>query len=126
VEAAALLHVRGRKSTELVFVRCMAKGLFAGLWEPPRIPARNRHAARASLEAMLGADVSLDEQPVRRVEHVLSHRKLDVTVWEGTIARRPRAIGPLHRDRYDEVEVVTRKKLDVRGVSTLARRVLGE
>jgi len=125
IEAAALLRVKGRKSSDLVFVRCASKGLFAGMWEPPRIPARNRHAARASLEALLCADIELDDEPLRRVSHVLSHRKLDVTVWQGTIAKRPRTIGPTHRDRYDAVELVSPDALETRGVSTLAKRVLG-
>ena len=131
IEAAAILRVRGGDPQQVVVARCAEGGLFSGLWEAPRVSASaagrpvDEHIARASLEAMLGAAISLGRSPPRRFEHVLTHRLIDVTVWEGEIDRAPHAIGPAHGARYDAVDVVDAATLATRGVSTLARRVLG-
>lgn len=125
VEHAAVLRV-ARTQKGVVLARRAEGGLFAGLWEPPTVPARDVHEARASLEALLGADVKLGDEPVRRIEHVLTHRLLDVTVHEGTVARAPTVVGEAHRTRYDAVEIVPEDEASRRGISTLARKLLGQ
>jgi A/G-specific adenine glycosylase len=121
VEVAAILPRDGG----LVLARRVASGLFGGLWEPPRVSAKDVHAARASLEALVGSTVSLDPKPLRTVEHVLTHRVLDVSVHEGTLARAPKTVGAAHRDAYDAIEVVDLEDLEKRGISTLAKKILG-
>jgi A/G-specific adenine glycosylase len=121
IEVAAILPRKGG----LVLARRVASGLFGGLWEPPRVAAKDVHAARASLEALLGSDVTLTAEPLRRVEHVLTHRHLEVSVHEGTVARKPTKIGPAHRDAYDAIEVVPHEDLGKRGISTLAKKIIG-
>jgi A/G-specific adenine glycosylase len=114
-----------RRNGGFVLARCAPEGLFAGLWEPPRVEAKDVHAARASLEALLGSKVTLSEAPVRTIEHVLTHRVLDVKVYEATLSKPPRTVGEAHRDRYDALEIVPLAGLSARGVSTLARKMLG-
>lgn len=129
VEIAALLRVRGAPDDARVLARRVPGGLFGGMWEPPRVEARDPHAARASLEALLGVEVRLDGSPVRRVEHVLTHRVLDVAVFEGEIDRAPSGVGATHASVYDATEVVplssTLAGLSGRGIATLARKLLG-
>lgn len=121
IEVAAILPRKGG----LVLARRVATGLFGGLWEPPRVAANDVHAARASLEALIGSDVTLTPEPLRRVEHVLTHRHLEVSVHEGTTARAPKNVGPAHRDAYDAIEVVPLADLGKRGISTLAKKIIG-
>ncbi|MBI2392660.1 MAG: A/G-specific adenine glycosylase [Deltaproteobacteria bacterium] len=121
-EIAAVLRVRGGDESARVLVRRAPHGLFAGLWEPPRVSARDRHAARAELEATLGVKVRFDEAPARQVEHVLTHRHLEIAVHQGVVDRPPTAIAS--NAAWDAVEVVRPRDLDRRGVSTLARKLL--
>ncbi len=135
VEIAAILTMAG--SDDVLLARCAPSAksrLFVGLWEPLRVTTRDVHAARAMLESSLGIDVKLDDVPVRRVEHVLTHRHLDVSVHRGTIARAPRlpSLPSLmkskrteHDERYDELAFVSLSKLGERGVSSLAKKLLG-
>ena len=99
-EYAALLRVRGEERT--VLARRAGDGLFAGMWEPPRVVAKARHEARSRLSALLGVEVVLEDRAKRRVQHVLTHRLLDVTVHEGVIDRAPRGAA----SDYDAVELV--------------------
>jgi A/G-specific adenine glycosylase len=123
IEIAAVLRRAG--DDRVVLARCAPDGLFAGLWEPPRVTTRDPYAARAALEAMLGGEVTLAEAPVRDVEHVLTHRHLQIAVYEGTLTRAGGwELGPARRDRYDAVELVDLAQLEDRGVSTLARKLL--
>lgn len=123
-EIAAVLRLKGRDGVLLARCAPSAKSrLFVGMWEPPRVGTHDAHAARAMLEAMLGVDVRLEPEPAGRIEHVLSHRHLDVVVHEGTLARAPRlADSP---ERYDELAFVPPSQLAERGVSSLAKKLLG-
>lgn len=119
--AAVLTHGDG-----VVLVRRVPEGLFGGMWEPPRVAARDpsepdRHAARAELEAALGVAISFDERPARKVEHVLTHRHLEIDVLSGAVDRAPTAV---QSAAWDRVEVVRPSELSRRGVSTLARKLL--
>lgn len=119
-EVALLLRVRGRDGN--VMVRRRAEGLFGGMWEPPRVPTRDRHAARATIEDALGITITLDDQRARKVEHVLTHRHLDVSVVTGVASRVPTRV---RGDDWDAVALVATCDLSARGVSTLARKLLG-
>ena len=122
-EIAAVLREPETQGDFVVLMRCSPTGLFAGMWEPPRVTTTDRHAARAALGELLGAEVTLHDAPSRRIEHVLTHRVLDVVVHQGTIARAPR---PVPRDaRYDACELVSLGALKERGVATLGKKLLG-
>lgn len=121
-EVAILLRVPGEDHASRVMVRRRADGLFGGMWEPPRIAARDRHAARAAIESALGITIELDAQRARKVEHVLTHRHLEVSVVSGIASRTPTAV---RFEEWDSVELVAPSDLASRGVSTLARKLLG-
>lgn len=122
-EVALLLRVKGRDGS--VMVRRKPEGLFGGLWEPPRIVSRDRHAARAAVEEALGVTITLDDQRARKVEHALTHRHLEVSVVSGVASRAPRGVRGVRGDDWDAVAVVSPSELATRGVSTLARKLLG-
>jgi A/G-specific adenine glycosylase len=125
-EIAAILRVVDGAASSVLLARCGADGLFAGLWEPPRVATIDVHAARASLAAMLGVDVVLERDEARHVEHVLTHRVLDVAVYNGTIDRVPAT--PDHvatSPRYDAWTLAPLDGLQDFGVSTFAKKVLG-
>jgi A/G-specific adenine glycosylase len=121
-EVAAVLRVDGG----VVLAKRAAEGLFAGLWEPPRLDARDRRQAADALAAMLGVAVTLGRKKARDVEHVLTHRTLEVAVYEGTASRRPSRVAAEFSERYVDVAVVPEAEIGARGVSTLARKVLGD
>jgi A/G-specific adenine glycosylase len=118
-ERAAVLRVDGG----VVLAKRAHDGLFGGLWEPPRLPAKPRASFSKALSKLLGVEVALAKKPAREVEHVLTHRTLRVDVYEGTSKQAPTAIAD--DDAYVDVAVVPIGEIDKRGVSTLARRVIG-
>ena len=98
-------------------------GLFGGMWEPPMVQRRGK-AARSALVRLLGGGVSSDVslRAAGRVEHVLSHRKLDVAVLVAQVTK-PETIGGLGVDQpdYDELRWCAPEQV---ALSTLARKVL--
>lgn len=121
VEAAFVLAVDGG----VVLAKRGEEGLFGGLWEPPRLEGGTRAEAARAITALLGVEPSLSRRRARVVEHVLTHRTLRVSVYEGTLAERPTKISRAHRDRYVALAVVPIGEIERRGVSTLAKKVLG-
>ena len=121
-EIATVLRVAGDKSDARVLVRRVHEGLFGGMWEPPRIEGRDKHAARAAIETALGVTVRLDDTRAKKVEHILTHRHLEVSVVTGVVDRVPSAV---RCDAWDKVELVQADQLGTKGISTLARKVLG-
>jgi A/G-specific adenine glycosylase len=90
--------------------------LFGGLWAPPMLQSEHgdrEAAARALAEAGIRAE--LDPEPSGHVQHVLSHRKLELRVWR---ARRARSRTRAHR------QPVTLQELGEVGIATLTRKVL--
>ena len=124
-ELAAVLRVAGGNETSILLARCVADGLFAGLWEPPRIATTDVHGARAALAAMLGVEVELEAKETRHVEHVLTHRVLEIAVHNGTMKTPPSMAGAPPHERYDQWELVPLDRLAARGVSTFAKKLLG-
>jgi A/G-specific adenine glycosylase len=122
-ELAAVLRVE--KAGGVLLAKRVDDGLFGGMWEPPRLAAPDRAGLVAALAEMLGVEVALSKRRARSVEHVLTHRELKVAVYEGAIDAAPKRIAKAYRDRYVEVAVVPLGEIDKRGVSTLARKILG-
>ena len=119
-EIAAVLRVHGDE--RVLLARCTKDGLFGGLWEPPRVTTHDRRRAQCELAASFGVDVDLAPKAKRSVEHVLTHRRLLVDVYEGVIARAPKT---RESERYDRFELVDLVALDRMGVATLGRKLLG-
>ena len=87
--------------------------LFGGLWCFPTQPGSDRVAAKQALRAH---DVKGRLQPTPRgeVTHVLSHRRLEVTVWRATAATA-KPSDTLRAFRLDELGAI--------GASTLTKKI---
>jgi A/G-specific adenine glycosylase len=93
--------------------------LFGGLWEPPGVEA-GVGAAR-SLAERLGVAASALE-PMGEVLHVLTHRRLRVTVMRGPLPARRR--WPIPGPDYDTARAVATADLSEMAHATLTRKVL--
>jgi A/G-specific adenine glycosylase len=111
VHAAALVARRGG---DVLLGRRRGDALFGGLWEPPMVEAPDAEAARAAVSA-----IAPSARAVGHVRHVLSHRRLEVTVLAG----RP-GEGATFPPLYEAVAFVPEADLGRYGVSTLARKLL--
>lgn len=116
--AAVVATVGGRGGRPLRVWLVRGRGaLFGGLWSPPMCETdegTDRAAARRALREQ-GIAARLGSQPHARVEHVLSHRRLDVGVWRATAARASRGA---------ERRAVSLEELPSLGVSALTRKLL--
>jgi A/G-specific adenine glycosylase len=99
-------------SGSFVLGRRPPEGLFGGLWEPPMIEGRGKTAEKTFRSAGLEARKRLGI-----VRHVLTHRVLEVAVFEATASRRLSTIPP-----YEEL--AWGRPGPERGLSTLAKRIL--
>jgi A/G-specific adenine glycosylase len=108
VETVAVVATRRDGGVALVRSE---RALFGGLHAPPMMEGRGRDRARAALRSA-GVRARLEGGPAGRVEHVLSHRVLDVEVW-----RADRASSRTSR-------IVGIGELSSLGISTLTRRIL--
>ena len=121
VELVAVV-VADEKAGTLLFARRREGGLFGGLWEPPMIEAGSLDAARAGLTALGVAFGRTRLGEAGRVTHVLTHRRLEITVVAG-----PRRAGLTLREAldapYEKAAWLDPARPGV-GVSTLARKVI--
>jgi A/G-specific adenine glycosylase len=99
---------------------------FGGMWEPPSVDRGDDDdgdaAAIAEWRRVTGAKLR-DTERAGEVVHVLSHRRLEITV----LRARVEALAPpiaQEAGEYDTFELVEEGALDRRGVATLARKVL--
>jgi len=88
--------------------------LFGGLWGLPSAAGASRDDARAALRSA-GLVARVAAAPVTRVTHVLTHRRMTVTLWRASAADGRR--GPARR-------LVDAQTLDALGVSRLTRKLL--
>ena len=93
-------------------------GLFGGLWEPP---SGDAEALAALCDALRVKPAVLKGRGV--VEHVLSHRRLCITVYRGSVPRRRPTLPSVD---YDAIESVPLADLAARGHARLTRKVLGQ
>ncbi|MEM9693460.1 MAG: A/G-specific adenine glycosylase [Myxococcota bacterium] len=114
--AAVITHAA---SGALLLVKRKPDGLYGGMWEPPLVEGNNLAEVRAEL-VRAGVSRSQTLRRVAHVDHVLTHRRLSVTVAAGTRARRGRLRQKL-REPYEEA--AWHQPAEV-ALSTLARRIL--
>jgi A/G-specific adenine glycosylase len=88
--------------------------LFGGLYGVPTGEGHAREDAQLSLRSS-SIRARLDAEPRGRLEHVLSHRRLDVRVWRATGARV---------EESETTRLVPLDGLDAIGTSTLTRKIL--
>jgi A/G-specific adenine glycosylase len=114
---AAVVEHEGK----ILFARRKEGGLFGGLWEPPMVTADSIIDARSALGgAGIEPDLRLSE--VGRVDHVLTHRELQVIVCRGH--GYPLAIiGTPTTEPYEKLAWLPPDPSGI-GVSTLAKKVL--
>ena len=113
-----LYLVLQRPAGEVFLLKRPDSGRFAGLWEPPMAEAFGGApaAVAARLARMLGA---ARPRHVGGFEHVLSHLRMDVSVYSATIAlgQEVPVPAPYVESRWAAMD-------DERGESRLARRAL--
>lgn len=106
-----------RHGQRVLLCRRKADGLFGGLWEPPMVQAPSGDYRRMIADAVGGKAI----RTRGRVQHVLTHRVLDVTVWRWTADDARRVETP---EGYDETGWFTAEERAALGVSALAKKVL--
>jgi A/G-specific adenine glycosylase len=114
---AAVIESEGR----VLFARRKEGGLFGGLWEPPMVEASSVEAARKELEGA-GIEAKTRLAEVGRVEHILTHRALDVLVVRARVGRSWDLQRPTTAP-YEKLAWLAQDESGV-GVSTLARKIL--
>jgi len=110
VKLSAVVATSGRGTDQRVWLVKAEKALFGGLWGLPMSDGKPRDALREA-----GVRGRLQPEPVGEVAHVLTHRRLEVTVYRASGGRGEptetrKAFGA------DEIDRV--------GVSTLTRKLL--
>ncbi len=107
----------------ILLARRRRDALFGGLWEPPAVDESGEPGeALARLAKKLGVDPRV-LRVTGQVEHVLSHRRMNVAVVRGPLGRRKR--WPLPSDEYDAIEVVPLARLGDYARASLVSKVLG-
>jgi A/G-specific adenine glycosylase len=107
---------------KLLFARRREGGLFGGLWEPPMVEGVSGAAPARPLFTALGLPLGrIKLREVGRVTHVLTHRRMEITVVAASGARvaPPAEMG----SPYEKAAWLDASKPGV-GVSTLARKVI--
>jgi A/G-specific adenine glycosylase len=114
----AVLATRGER---VLLARRKPDGLFGGLWEPPSVDAEPTLDSRAALSALTGLAMRASVI-AGTIEHVLSHRKMIVVVHRVAARGTPRLGSSAD---YDALELVPLDRIGARGISTLARKIIG-
>ncbi len=110
---------------DVALVRRAASGIFAGMWEIPSIELANGEAHEAAAQRLgrfIGATCS--GMAVRgEVVHVLTHRRLEVTVIGAELTSRALRLSP-DRAEYDDVALMSRDEGAVRTKSTYGKKLM--
>jgi A/G-specific adenine glycosylase len=133
VALVALLATHGSGSERAVWLTRGGGALFGGLWNLPMVEGRGR-AVAAGLLARSGLRGRLAARAHGRLEHVLTHRKLELQLWEATAVQRAATsadVAELKPVRLTElgqlgVSRLTRKALEQLGLAGQARLALEE
>lgn len=88
VKLAAVVATHGRGKDQRVWLLRSEQSLFAGLWGLPMTP-RSRFDARDARGALHDAGISarLDRESIGRLDHLLSHRRMQIDVFRATAAK---------------------------------------
>ncbi len=109
-----LLAAEGRGTTRALWLDRGQGSLFGGLWNLPMAEGRGRKAA-AALLAHSGLQGRLAPRPAGSLEHVLTHRRLQLQLWRVSTARAAPACAlravPLHALHELGVSRLTHKAL---------------
>ena len=109
-------------ASSVLLARRRKEALFGGLWEPPAVDdVGEPGSALARLAKVLGVRASALEA-AGEVEHVLSHRRMLISVARGPLGRRRR--WPLPSDEYDAIEVVPLARMANYARASLVTKVL--
>jgi A/G-specific adenine glycosylase len=108
-----------RRGARLLLGRRREEGLFGGLWEPPMVEVEQARA-EASLASLLGSGV-VGLEVMGEQTHVLTHRKIHVTIATGGLRGEPSRTGGA---AYDRFEWRDDSELGSLGMSSLARKIL--
>ncbi len=116
VSLVAVVATRGTGSGRAVWLVRSQERLFGGLWGVPMVQRNGARLgdARAALHAA-GISARVSQKSTARIEHVLTHRRLELDVFRATGAD---ARESENRRRF------TAAALDEVGLSTLTRRLL--
>jgi adenine-specific DNA glycosylase len=110
----------GRKDgrTTVLLGRRPAHGLFGGMWEPPH--ADEDGAGAAGILTFAGTRLAR----IGVVKHVLSHRRIEMTVYKGVAHRDLVAELRARLAGYELLTLVPRSELEGRPLTALAHKVL--
>jgi A/G-specific adenine glycosylase len=115
-----MMALVARRGARLLLGQRRAAGLFGGLWEPPMVELASADGGEKSLRSLLGSRI-VELQVMGEQTHVLTHRKIRVTIATGGLAGEPSASGGGAYDRFDWREATDLGSL---GMSSLARKIL--
>lgn len=110
-----------RAGARVLLARRSEGGLFGGLWEPPMVEAASVADGRALLEG-LGVRAGVELREAGRVRHILTHRRMEVTVTHAEVPAAWRLRAKLAAP-YEKAAWLDPTALEV-GISRLARKVL--
>jgi len=115
-----LCAVVSRRGSRVLLARRKTTGLFGGLWEPPMVELRSGEPPEASFGSLLG--IALTElRVVGEQTHLLTHRKLRITITTADIEGKVRAAPSAEYDRFGWRGAAEQSRL---GMSSLARKIL--
>lgn len=119
VQMAALLCRRGDR---ILLGKRPDEGLFAGMWEPPMIELDEGEEPTEALSKALGRALEGAEE-IEPLRHILTHRELRLRVISAKLrgGRLPAPGGG-----YLQWAWVGEEELSERGVSSLAKKVMGK
>jgi A/G-specific adenine glycosylase len=89
----SMLALVSRRGKRVLLGRRRPGGLFGGLWEPPMVED-GASSAEASLSELLGATVGAMKR-VGEQTHVLTHRRVRITIATAEIESEPTGLGAL-------------------------------
>jgi A/G-specific adenine glycosylase len=115
----SMLALVTRRDQRVLLGRRLPGGLFGGLWEPPMVEEGDA-SAEASFTALLGVTVRAMKR-VAEQTHLLTHRKLRITIATAEIGSDP---GPPGGTTYDSLAWKGTSELRTLAMSSLARKVL--
>jgi A/G-specific adenine glycosylase len=115
VRLSAVVATSGRGAARRVWLVKGSDALFGGLWGVPTAEGEPRQALRSA-----GVQARLQSSAIAELEHVLSHRKLQVTIFRATAAKAEESANrrAFLREELSEVGIssLTQKLLEAVGV----------